>query len=197
MGTEQQMSQVDEILGFWFGSPQDEDYGKSRKIWFIKDPTFDQEIQTRFRADYEQAAAGELDHWQETPQGCLALIILLDQFPRNMFRSTPQAFATDPKALAVAQNAIAKGFDQELPFVQRQFFYLPLEHSENLEHQHQAVELFRPLSQDPETASFFDYAVRHREIIERFGRFPHRNPILRRNTTPEEAEFLKQPGSSF
>jgi len=191
------MASITEILDFWFGAPGSETAGKSRKEWFQKDSAFDQEIRCRFRSVYEQAAAGQLDAWQETPRGALALVLLFDQFPRNMFRGTPAAFATDSKALAVAQNALAQGFDQQLPPVQRQFFYFPLEHSENLEHQRQAVERFAAIKDNPETADSYPYAVRHWEIIERFGRFPHRNSILDRETTPEEAEFLRQPGSSF
>lgn len=191
------MSRVDEILDFWFGRPDEAIYGKQRSFWFTKKPQFDQEVRTRFLTDYEQAVAGQLDHWKESPKSCLALIILLDQFPRNMFRGTAQAFARDPQALSAAQHAVANGFDQELLTVQRWFVYLPFEHSENLEHQRQAVQLFGTLSDDPDSASTLDYAVRHRSVIERFGRFPHRNHILGRATTPEEAEFLKQPGSSF
>lgn len=191
------ISLIHQILEFWFGSPGSEPAGKSRKVWFIKDPAFDQEIRDRFLSPYEQVAAGHLNHWQETPQGCLALVLLLDQFPRNMFRGTPQAFTTDSKALSVARQAIAQGFDQQLPPVQRQFFYFPLEHSENLENQRQAVALFRKIKDDSETADSYPYALRHYEIIERFGRFPHRNQILGRKTTPKEAKFLDQPGSSF
>ena len=191
------MSRVDEILDFWFGQPDQSDYGKQRFFWFNKKPEFDQELRLRFLTDYQQAAAGQLDHWKESPKSCLALILLLDQFPRNMFRGTAQAFATDPQAVEVAQYAVANGFDQELLTVQRWFVYLPFEHSENLGEQRQCVELFATLSDDPDSASTLDYAVRHRAVIERFGRFPHRNKILGRATTPEEAEFLKQPGSSF
>lgn len=191
------MASITEILNFWFGAPGSETAGKRRKEWFQKDSAFDQEIQSRFLSAYEQAAAGQLDAWQETPRGALALVLLFDQFPRNMFRGTPRAFATDPQALAVAQRTIAQGFDQQLPPVQRQFFYFPLEHSEKLEHQRQAVERFAAIKDDPETADSYPYAVRHCEIIERFGRFPHRNQILGRETTPEEAQFLTQPGSSF
>jgi uncharacterized protein (DUF924 family) len=193
------MSQVDEILDFWFEKKGEEDYGENRTIWFTKtpEPEFDREIQVRFREDYEKAASGELDQWKETPQSCLALILLLDQFPRNMFRGNPRAFATDSQALSLAQYAITKGFDRELLKIQRWFIYLPFEHSENLDHQRQAVELFRQLGNDPDSAYMTSSAVRHLEIVERFGRFPHRNAILGRATTPEEAEFLKQPNSSF
>lgn len=191
------MAGVEEILGFWFGQPGEAGYGKPRKVWFVKEPAFDQEVRLRFLGDYELAAAGKLEDWQSTPAGCLALVILLDQFPRNMFRNQPKAFATDSQALAVAQYAVAQGFDRQMLPVQRWFIYLPFEHSENVDHQRRSVELFRRLSDDPDSADTIDYAVRHLEIIERFGRFPHRNQILGRETTPEEAEFLQQPGSSF
>lgn len=191
------MSQANQILAFWFGKPDEADYGKPRKVWFTKNPEFDQEVRSRFLINYQQAAAGHLDDWKASPLGCLALIILLDQFPRNMFRGQPQAFATDPQALAYAQHTVAQGFDKELLPIQRGFVYLPFEHSENLAHHRQAIKLFSTLKDYPECASGVDYAHRHFKVIERFGRFPHRNKILGRETTPEEAEFLKQPGSSF
>jgi uncharacterized protein (DUF924 family) len=191
------MSQADAILEFWFGKPDEADYGKYRKAWFTKNPEFDDEVRSRFLHVYNQAAAGELDDWKTTPQGCLALIILLDQFPRNMFRGQPQAFATDPQALAYARHAVTQCFDKELPKLQRWFVYLPFEHSENLADQHRCVELCEQLGDEPEMREVIDYAYRHLRVIERFGRFPHRNQILGRETTPEEAEFLKQPGSSF
>jgi len=191
------MASVDEILEFWFGNCA-ETAAKARKAWFIKNSEFDQSIRTHFQDDYQKAAAGELDHWQQTAPGCVALILLLDQFPRNMFRSDPRAFATDLQSQAITQQAIARGLDQELPALQRWFLYIPFMHSENLAHQQQSVELFRQLKDAaPETASAFTYAVRHLEVIERFGRFPHRNQILNRTSTPEEVAFLKQPGSSF
>jgi uncharacterized protein (DUF924 family) len=168
-----------------------------RKVWFIKDSAFDREVQTRFRSVYEQAVAGTFDDWQKTAEGCLALVLLFDQFPRNMFRGTPQAFATDDRALAIAQKALTQGFDQSLPVVQRWFLYMPFEHSENLEHQRRAVELFNPLRNNPDAAGTYSYAVKHLAIIEQFGRFPHRNQTLDRASTPAEREFLKQPGSSF
>ena len=191
------MLQSEAILEFWFGKPDEVDYGKSRKVWFTKNPEFDDEVRSRFLNVHNQAAAGELNDWNATPQGCLALIILLDQFPRNMFRGQPQAFATDPQALAYARHAVTQGFDKELPKLQRWFVYLPFEHSENLADQRQCVELCEQLGDEPEMREAIDYAYRHLRVIERFGRFPHRNQILGRETTPEEAEFLKQPGSSF
>jgi uncharacterized protein (DUF924 family) len=191
-------SPVEEILRFWFGRVSESSYSEQRKLWFRKDPQLDQTIRDRFMCVYEQAAAGELEYWQQSPHSCLALLIVLDQFPRNMFRNTPQAFATDAKALSIAKAAIDQGFDQMLEPIQRIFLYLPLEHSENLDDQLQSIALFRDLvAIDPQLADVLDYALRHYQVIQQFGRFPHRNQILNRTTTPEEAEFLKQPGSSF
>lgn len=191
------MSQAKPILEFWFGHPDELSYGKPRKTWFNKTPEFDEELQTRFGTDYQKAAAGHLDDWIDLPETCLALILLLDQFPRSIFRGTPEAFATDWEALSAAQQAIALGYDRHFLPVQRWFIYLPFEHSENLDHQHQSVKLFQQLSHDPDSAEAIEYAYRHLEIIERFGRFPHRNAILGRISTPEEEEFLQQPGSGF
>lgn len=191
------MLQANKILEFWFGKPEEPSYGKPRKVWFTKNPEFDQEVRSRFLSVYQQAAAGQLNDWKADPLSCLALIILLDQFPRNMFRGQPQAFATDPQALAAAKHAITLGFDKALLPIQRQFIYLPFEHSENLADQYQCVKLFSMLKDYSECTSSVDYAHRHFKVIERFGRFPHRNQILDRETTPEEAEFLKQRGSSF
>jgi len=198
------MAQIDEVLNFWFADPQtgSANYDQWRKAWFIKDSAFDQQVRDRFLTTYAQAAAGNLDHWQESPTGSLALILVLDQFPRNMFRRDPRAFATDLKAVETTQGAIAKGFHQQLKPMQQLFLYLPLEHSENLDHQNQCVALFHKLIADhpglgKEFEDTYSYAVRHQAVIEQFGRFPHRNEILGRETTPEEAEFLKQPSSSF
>ena len=191
------MARVEEILDFWFGSPKSVDYGKERSFWFTKNPEFDRELSDRFLLDYEQAARGELDYLQDSPLGCLTLVLLLDQFGRNMFRGTPKSFATDAKALSVAKSAIDQGCDRALLPVQRWFIYLPFEHSENLADQERCVELFATLSNHPESANTIEYALRHKAVIERFGRFPHRNKILGRTNTPAEAEFLKQPGSSF
>jgi uncharacterized protein (DUF924 family) len=191
--SEHYMTRVDKILDFWFAQSEQAEYAQRRKVWFAKNPSFDQTIRTHFQTDYELAAAGKLRDWQETTQGCLALILLLDQFPRNMFRGEAQSFTTDSQALVIAQYAIAQGFDLELPPIQRMFIYLPFEHSEHLEHQDQAVQRIRALQMEDVT----DYAFKHQAVIARFGRFPHRNKILGRANTPEEEEFLKQPGSSF
>jgi uncharacterized protein (DUF924 family) len=186
-----------EILDFWFGREGKEGYGEFREAWFIKDPEFDREIRDRFESIYEEAAAGRLEHWKDEAQSCLALIILLDQFPRNMFRGDPKTYATDDKAREAARHAVEHAYDRELPPYGRLFVYLPFEHSEDLEDQRFSVELFRGLAADIGSEELLDYAVRHLEIIERFGRFPHRNEILGRATTPEEAEFLRGPDSSF
>lgn len=191
---------IDAVLSFWFGTAHlgIELYQQRRKLWFGKNPAVDQEIRDRFLDLYQQATEGKLDQWQRSPLGALALVILLDQFPRNMFRNTPQAFATDARARTVAKEAIEQGWDQDLPAVQRFFFYLPLEHSEHLPDQQQCLQHYqRLIAANPELADMLDYAIRHHEIIDRFGRFPHRNRILGRDSTPEELEFLKQPGSSF
>jgi uncharacterized protein (DUF924 family) len=184
---------ADEVLDFWFGREGEPGYGEFREEWFRKDPGFDREIKERFEGLYEQAAAGELDGWKENARGCLALVILLDQFPRNMFRGDPKSYATDRKAQKTAGYAVDHALDRELPEFQRSFLYMPFMHSEDLEHQRRSVELFRGLSEGDADS----YAVRHMEIVERFGRFPHRNAVIGRATTPEEAEFLKEPGSSF
>ncbi|GAB4133102.1 MAG: DUF924 family protein [Cyanobacteria bacterium J069] len=191
---------ANKILDFWFGAPNaaDRSYQQRRKLWFTKNPQTDQMIRDRFSSLYEQAAAGKLDDWQAEPRSCLALVLLLDQVPRNIFRDMPQAFATDEQALAVSRGAIARGLDQALNPLERLFLYLPLEHSENLAHQQQSVDLIAELMAiDPELSDSYDYALRHRDVIQRFGRFPHRNAILGRPSTPTELEFLQQPGSSF
>ena len=187
-----------DVLEFWFGAPGSVEHGSLRKCWFEKDPAFDAEIRRRFLALVDEAAAGRLDGWADRPEGLLALIVLLDQFPRNLFRDAPRAFATDTQALALAQQALARGVDAQLMPVARAFIYLPFEHSEDLAMQDRAVSLFSALAKHGEAfASYLDYAERHRDVIRRFGRFPHRNAILGRASTPEEIAFLAQPGAGF
>jgi uncharacterized protein (DUF924 family) len=183
------------VLLFWFGPPGER--GKPQKRWFVKSEAFDREIRERFLSLYEEAAAGMVAHLTGSAADCLALILLLDQFPRNMFRGTPRAFASDPLALETARYAVAQGFDRAMLPVERMFVYLPFEHSEALADQLRSCELTRPLDAYPETNDVYRYAVLHRDIIQRFGRFPHRNAILGRTSTPEELEFLSGPGSSF
>jgi uncharacterized protein (DUF924 family) len=182
-----------DVLAFWFGSG--EDYGKRHKRWFEKSVAFDAEIKGRFLALYETLAGNR--EWLDGEKACLARIIVLDQFPRQMFRGSARAFAADPLALESANIAIARAYDRSLLPVEKLFVYLPLEHSEVLADQVRACELTEPLAQFPETEDTYRYALAHRDIIARFGRFPHRNAVLGRASTAEETEFLKQPGSSF
>jgi uncharacterized protein (DUF924 family) len=193
------------ILEYWFGrDANDAAVAKARaSLWWSKQPETDEEIRRRFGALVLAAESGNLDDWRSSIEGRLALILLTDQFPRNIYRGTPAAFRFDGIARRLCLEALASRAEKNLRPVHRLFFYLPLEHSENLEHQNRSVALFRELaagvSDDlkPTFEGFVDYALRHRVIIERFGRFPHRNSILGRVSTPEEIEFLKQPGSSF
>lgn len=195
---------AEEVLRFWFGdqAAADEVDQSRQRIWFVKNPAVDREIRERFGDLLDPGRDGELG-WKDTPRGRLALILLLDQFPRNIFRGTADAFAYDPAALQLCLEGLDRGADQSCGLIERAFCYLPLEHAESLEYQERSVELFRTLLADAPAnrqktfASFFDYAVRHRDIIARFGRFPHRNEILGRRSTSEEMAFLKLPGSSF
>ncbi len=194
------MDRAEAILRFWFGDPADPqgEYGQQRQVWFKKDPAFDATIRQRFLADYEQAVSGALEDWRHAPRTCLALVLLLDQFPRNLFRGSGQSFASDRAALGTAYHALDQSYDQQVLPVERVFFYLPLEHSENLADQDRSVALVRSLhATHPEFDSTLDYALRHREVIQQFGRFPHRNELLGRTTTAAEADFLQQPGSRF
>jgi uncharacterized protein (DUF924 family) len=186
-----------EVLDFWFAPADSPEHGRPRACWFRKSDAFDAEIRERFVGTHEAARSGTLDPWRDRPLSALALIVALDQFPRNMFRGDARAFAADARALEVARGAVAAGFDRVLLPVQRWFVYLPFEHAEDLAAQRESLRLFGPMSGDPDGAGTFDYAVRHHAVIERFGRFPHRNAILGRVSTAEEAEFLRQPGSSF
>ncbi|HSN82046.1 MAG TPA: DUF924 family protein [Polyangiales bacterium] len=196
---------VDSILDFWFG--QLDELGcaspEQRKRWWTKSEAFDAAIESQFLADYRAVAAGDREAWRSTARGALAYIIVLDQFSRNMFRGTPQMFAADPLARQACREGLERGFDEKLAFDERVFFYLPLEHSESATDQAHCLDLFGGLLEDaPEALKedaeyYLDFAKRHQAIIERFGRYPHRNQILGRASTPEEVEFLEQPGSSF
>ena len=174
------------ILAFWFDEIDP-------KRWFATDEAFDALIRERFLGLMQQAAAGELHAWRVTPEGRLAEIIVLDQFPRNVYRSTAQAFAQDPVALVLAQEAVASGALQALVPVQRAFLLLPYMHSESRAIHVVAETLYREFA----PAMNHDYELRHKAIIDRFGRYPHRNAVLGRISTPEELEFLQQPGSKF
>ncbi len=181
------MSSPERVLEFWF-SPA------SRPRWFVRSEAFDREIRERLGELHARAAAGGLDGWATTPHGALALVVLLDQVPRNAYRGTPEMFASDAKAREIARAAIDAGHDRDLTQEERLFMYLPLEHSEDLADQERCVELVRELDEQPQ---WLGYAIRHRDIVARFGRFPHRNAVLGRESTAEEREFLQQPGSSF
>ena len=191
------MSKPDEVLEFWFGREGEEGYGEFREAWFTKDAEFDREVRDRFESLHGEAAAGKLEGWKDEARSCLALVILLDQFPRNMFRGDQRTYATDEPARNAARHAVEHAYDRELSPHERLFLYLPFEHSEDLEDQRLSVELFRGLVAETGSEDLLGYAVQHEEIVERFGRFPHRNEILGRATTPEEAEFLRGPDSSF
>ena len=199
---------IDEILDFWFGADAGTSNDaiiadKQAMLWWQKHPNTDADIRGRFELRLLAAETGVLHRWREDPQGLVALILLTDQFSRNMYRDTPDAFRFDALAREYCLEALDTGKDKALRPIHRVFCYLPLEHSENREHQDRCVTLYReladsvPESQRKPFLGFLDYAEQHRVIIERFGRFPHRNVILGRPSTAEEVAFLRQPGSSF
>ncbi|MFN3566225.1 MAG: DUF924 family protein [Burkholderiaceae bacterium] len=185
-----------DVLDFWFGAPGAAGHGTARDFWFRKSEATDASIRARFGADVEAALAGQRDRWDDSPRGALALILLLDQFTRNVFRDTPRAFAGDGKALALASALVERGEDRSLAPIERWFAYLPFEHAESLDAQRESLRLFAALAQDG-LAEPLAWAQKHYDVIARFGRFPHRNAILGRASTPEEIEFLRQPGSRF
>jgi len=188
-----------DVLDFWFGPETSPTRGQPRREWFVKSDAFDAQIRARFGAAIDQAIAGGLREWDaQGPQGVLARILVLDQFTRNAYRNTPASFAGDTLALAAAQELVDSGADGRLAPMERAFVYLPFEHAEDAYQQERAVELFSMLAAGhPGFDEMLDYAHRHRGVIARFGRFPHRNEILGRASTPEETEFLRQPGSRF
>jgi len=188
-----------DVLDFWFGAPNSPTFGQPRREWFVKNDDFDHTIRTRFGATITQALAGGLREWDaQGPQGVLARILVLDQFTRNAHRNTPTSFAGDALALAAARALVDSGADKQLPPQLRAFAYMPFEHAEDAYMQERAVELFGVLAAEhPGFDEMLDYAHRHRGVIARFGRFPHRNEILGRASTPDEVDFLRQPGSRF
>lgn len=175
-----------QVLDFWFVESKPEQ-------WWQKDEAFDQEIKRRFLTFHQQAKVGELYDWRATAEGSLAEVIVLDQFSRNLYRDQPESFACDPLALALSQFAINKGFDQALEPIQRSFLYMPFMHSESKAIHELALMLFEALG----NANNLDFERQHKAIIDRFGRYPHRNAILGRESTAEELAFLEQPNSSF
>ncbi|OOG65675.1 hypothetical protein B0E46_04450 [Rhodanobacter sp. B04] len=185
-----------DVLDFWFAEA-------NMEHWFDADTAFDEKVRGRLGHALDPAAAGQLDDWAVTPAGWLALLILLDQCPRDLYRGEPRAWAQDVKAQRLVLSGLLRGDDRRLPPLQRVFAYMPLEHAENMELQQRSVEQFEalcaevPLEQRERFDGFLDYARRHREVIARFGRFPHRNAALGRGSTPEEVLYLAQPDAGF
>ena len=198
------METAQSLHQYWFGGVADDQAGQRQsKLWWGKEARLDAEVKARFGGLVAAARAGELVQWEQTPQGCLALILLTDQLPRNVFRGAPEAFASDHQARALCLGGLERGYDRQLKPIERVFFYLPLEHAESMADQDRSVALYTALFQEvpqpvmEQYRGFLTFALRHRRVIERFGRFPHRNPLLGRPSTEEELAFLQEPGSSF
>jgi uncharacterized protein (DUF924 family) len=196
---------IENVLDFWFGELNELGCSspEHRKRWWTKSDAFDEAIKSHFLREYEAVVAGERESWRNTARGTLAYIILLDQFSRNMFRGTPEMFTADELAREACREGLDAGFDAELEFDERVFFCLSLEHSESMDDHERCLEIFHDLlSSAPEpleadAKNYLDFAKAHKAIVERFGRYPHRNATLGRASTPEEIEFLEEPGSSF
>jgi uncharacterized protein (DUF924 family) len=198
------METAESLHACWFGGEADDAAAERQsKLWWSKSAELDAGLAARFAPMVEAARAGKLDWWTDTAQGTLALILLTDQLPRNIYRGTAAAFASDPMARGIAVAGIERGMDLQLQPIERAFFYLPLEHAESMADQDRSVSLYTQLFHEASAPqvdryrNYLDYALRHRQVIERFGRFPHRNAIIGRTSTPEEIAFLQEPGSSF
>ena len=195
-------SRPEDVLYFWLGNPGDPPL-RNAEQWWKKDAAFDDECRNRFGALIEAGTRGELNEWKQTPHGRLALVILFDQLSRNAYRNTPRSFAQDPLARDVALESMTKGDENVFSLIERAFLYMPLMHAEDVGLQHQCVASFNRIAgrAEGEVKKYLDnclgFAKKHEEIVERFGRFPHRNAILGRTSTKEEETFLQQPGSSF
>lgn len=188
------------VLKFWFGEDVKNKPFDKQKNWWIKEGSFDALIREKFEKTYDQARSGLLNEWQSQPEKCLALVIVLDQFSRNLFRESPKAFEQDEKAQQICLKALTQKFDEALVPVEAGFLYMPLMHAESQDMQKLCIQKFAKLYEDTGEAIFkgnLDFAIKHAEIIDRFGRFPHRNQVLGRKSTQEEVEFLKEPNSSF
>ncbi len=186
------------VIDFWFGAPGSHERGERREVWWGKDEEidgaeFDAQIRDRFLSTHEAALAGDLDHWLETPAGALALVITLDQFPRNMFRKSARAFAADGKSLLVAKEAMARGYADKMSITAQQFLYIPFEHAEDLAEQQRSVDLYTAIGMEDGNG----FAQHHYDIVKMFGRFPHRNEVLGRQSTSEEIEYIKDPANRF
>lgn len=191
--------EISEIHRFWFGQLDEAGISDAahQSLWFASGEELDHQLREGFGGQVQQALDGSLDHWADSDRGLIALVVLLDQFTRNIYRGTPQAFSGDGRALALSQKTIETGHHQRLPAIHQVFLYMPLEHSENLDHQEECVTLFEELTAitgSEAIAGFGQYAVAHRDVIARFGRFPHRNAILGRESTQEELAYLKKHG---
>ncbi|HVE89195.1 MAG TPA: DUF924 family protein [Burkholderiaceae bacterium] len=186
----------EEVLDFWFGAAGDSERGKTRQLWFLKSDETDQLVRNRFGGTVEAALNGRIDEWALTPRGKLASIIVLDQLTRNIFRDTPRSFAGDAQALRLSSSLVDREDDRLLALRERWFVYMPFEHSEFLNDQIESVRLFEQLAKEG-LEEPLPWAVKHYDVIKRFGRFPHRNSILGRESTTEEVEFLNEPGSRF
>ncbi len=186
------MTNPRDVLQFWYSD-------RARPLWFEKNRDFDEEIRARFGSAVHEAQLGGFSDWRSSADGALALLLLIDQFARNLYRGTAKAFLGDGLARDIAAEAVARGFDKRHPFPDRIFFYLPFEHCETLANQDRFIALLTDCVREfgEQAAEFLEYGHKHRRIIQRFGRFPHRNEALGRETTEEEAEFLKGPDSSF
>jgi len=199
------MCDPEAVLDFWFGRLREGDAVPPERfrLWFGGEARTDRLIAERFAGAVDRAAVGKCEQWRATPRGTLALLLVLDQFPRNIYRGSARAYGLDPMARAICLEGLEAGLDRRMQTVERAFFYLPLEHAEDPRLQERSVAAFSGLLQEaPEPLremcrGFLDYALRHRAIILRFGRFPHRNAVLGRRSSPEEEAFLRQPGSTF
>jgi len=205
-GAHEHVSAVsEEVLHFWFGDSLDslDAMATRRELWFAQRDAFDRSIEARFGSLPHRAFRGEFDGWSQEARPALALVLILDQFPRNLYRGSPRAFESDSKACEIAVFVVEAGLDRELHPVEASFLYLPLEHSEDLVVQDRSVELFEklvsraPVDLQPMFDQFLAYAIRHREVIRQFGRFPHRNAVLQRHSTPEEVAYLESGGETF
>ena len=191
------MAEWREIYDFWFGVPGSDGHGDVREFWFASTPDTDRRIKELFLDQYHRAAAGDFEDWKSDARGWVALIVLLDQVPRNVFRGNSQSFAADPVALATAQELEMSPLHKELITVEKLFAYLPFEHSENIDDQMKSVALFEAIDHHEKKAEWLEFAVLHRDILAKFGRFPHRNDILDRESTPEERAWLESSDQRF
>jgi len=199
------MNRVDEIIDFWFGEGDPDDPQNLRmQLWFQGEPGLDEKIKARFGALIEQAGLGALEEWKNTPRGRIAWTLLLDQFTRNAYRGTPRMYIFDLLVMQSAREAVQQGQDKALPWIQRAFLYLPYQHAEEAQAQHESIALYEALAQEARNhpmesalVGMLDYAERHAHVVHKFGRFPHRNEILSRKSTDEEKKFLASPAAPF